>query len=1073
VRRVILACACLFAGALLTSPATAQTTSTISGRVLDPQGLGLQGATVHVRSNETGHDQFAKTDSAGAYFVLGLAAGSYAITASKTGFSTDVFRGIELSVNENHSLDIPLSLPSVQSIINVNASAPRLETATSSVGAVILPSQIEDMPLNGRNYLDLLQLVPGVTLNRQADPGSDTITPILGERSGNAQFLIDGFSNTDQVNGGEASPFNRDSILEFQTITSGYKAEFGHNSGGVINVVSKSGTNDFHGAASFFHRNYKLDSTNISGQKNAPFLLRWDPSGQFGGPIVKDRAFFFMSAERILESRNLNFQFPPGEPAALIAFESPFNQNSKIFDTRLRAKLDQQFGRHRFSEQVNLTNAHITNFLPLSEATNLPSTRSNTDSRHLLVGASDIALLGDSQNPFVLNVFGQYRGEPSRISPSHPEAGTASTIFNIFDRYDSGQVAGNLGEVVFGPGFTPFKLDQQYASFGTSLARQNGSHSWKVGGDFQHITARGLESNNILNQLFATVSDFNQFGPLDSGVYLMRYEGGATPPDNRIRLHDNYQGLYGQDDWKLKPSLTVNYGLRWDFDSTFPNRLNFSPRLGFAWSLNAKTVVRASWGIFYDHFRVGTARDVPALGGANITRTRYLSFPRLFYGDPSTVMQIFASLGTGVPCISNTLTDAQVAQQDPKCLLGGHVLPFPVYGTDHLNKLVAPDHAPIPANAAVNILNIQQLSGLTPDQFAGAASMAIGQQPGFFTWDPFGHLSTTAIAAPGEQVPVTVDPRFQTPYTIGAAIGIQRELSRNLVFEANFYHRDIYNMLGVRNTNLAFVARIPGHTGELQPGTGSSIILGYGPWYAGTYNAASLAIRGRLGRRLSIESSYTFAHATDDAPPNLVTDQQLGFGVSAASAVDGPLDSFVGIPPVVTDPISGQTNQGGSFVASNGNPVPKSGKFYYGPGLISGPSDLALNHTFLLDSVWNLGRGFTFSGIFRAQSGFHYSAATLTPADVDGDGFLNSLDYTKGRNHFVAPPFINTDVRIAKLFRIRDRLQVHAYLEFFNLFNAGNPAAVETLPNVASQPFGSRLEVLAGREGQAGVRFDF
>ncbi|MGI8961738.1 MAG: TonB-dependent receptor [Bryobacteraceae bacterium] len=1058
--------------AVLVPLAEAQITSVVSGRVLDQQGLALQGVALRLKNKETGRDRYAQSDATGLYRIAGLLAGDYEVTASKAGFSDQPLSGVDVPTNAYVNFDILLSVASVRSEITVNGSA-QLDIESSSSGAMITPRQIKDMPLNGQNYLDLLQLVPGVVLNRRAAIGSDRATPILGERAGNSQFLIDGLPNSDQVNGGAAAPFNQESILEFQVITSGYKAEFGHASGGIINAVSRSGSNDFHGAVSLFHRNYNLDSSNLSGRKSPPFVLRWNPNGQFGGPLVKNRAFFFVSAERILESRDLNFQFPSHTPESLILFESPFNQHSKTFDTRLRAKLDQQVGRNWFSQQMNLTNTHVTDFLPLSEAIQLPSTRTNTDARHLMLGVSDIALLGDAEEPFVLNLYGQYRGEPSRIYPSHPPAGAASTLFNIFDTYNSGQITGDQGQVVFGPGFTPFTLDQRYASFGTSVARQNGTHGWKIGWEFQRTMADGTESNNIFNQLFATASDFARFGPVESGVGLITYQGASTPLDGRIHLSDNYDGLYAQDDWKLARSLTLNYGLRWDHDSGFPNKLNFSPRLGLAWSLNPNTVVRASWGIFYDHFREGTARDVPGLGGADISTTRYLSFPRLFYGDPSQVAQIFGLRGTGVPCISNTLTDAQIAQQDPSCMLGGQALPLPLYGIDHLNKIVAPGHAPIPANAALDVSNVQQLSGLSPQQIAAAASLAIARRPGFFSWDPFGHLSTDAIAAVGDDIPVTVDPSFRTPYTSAMQVGLQRQLGRDFVVETNLYHRDMENILGVRNTNLAFVARIPGHTGQLQPGTGNRITLGYGPWYCGTYNGLVVSVKKRFSPKASIDANYTFTKAVDDTVADLVTDQQLNFGLSFASGLNGPLDSFVGVPPVVIDPNSGKTNANRPFIASNGDPVPRTGKFYNGPALTSGPSDLALDHTFLLHGIWDLPWGLSVSGIFRAQSGFHYSASSMTLVDVDGDGLYNALDYAKGRNHFTAPPFVNLDFRLAKLFKIRGRVQLHAYVESFNLFNNTNPAAVETFPNVASAPFGTKLQVLPGREGQGGLRFEF
>jgi hypothetical protein len=158
-------------------------------------------------------------------------------------------------------------------------------------------------------------------------------------------------------------------------LTGSYKAEFGHGSGGVINVVSQSGTNDRHGGVSFFHRNYKLDSSNSSNVLNGevPFLLRWDPSAQLGGPILRDKIFFFGSAERILESRQLNFQFPPTTPPILVQLGTPYNLHTKIYDTRARAKLDEQLGHHRLSQQFNLTNTHLTDYLPLLAALSLPS----------------------------------------------------------------------------------------------------------------------------------------------------------------------------------------------------------------------------------------------------------------------------------------------------------------------------------------------------------------------------------------------------------------------------------------------------------------------------------------------------------------------------------------------------------------------------------------------------------------------------------------------------------------------------------------------------------------------------
>lgn len=304
----------------------AQTTSTIQGTVTDEQGAAIAGAQVTITNSALGITRQAITDAVGFYRIAGLPPGEYAISTIKTGFASQKMSNLEVTVNRTVALNLTLKVAAVASEMTVEAAAPLLEPTASSTGGTITPTQIASMPINGRDYLDLMQLVPGVAINRQNatlrstnanDPSSsDATTPVMGERAGNAVFLIDGMPNTDQVSGGAASQFNEDSILEFQVITAGYKAEFGRGSGGVINVISRSGTNQWHGGASFFHRNYVLDSSNVP-HTDAPFLLRWDPAVQFGGPIVKDKIFFFGSAERIRESRQLNFQYPPNPKTSI------------------------------------------------------------------------------------------------------------------------------------------------------------------------------------------------------------------------------------------------------------------------------------------------------------------------------------------------------------------------------------------------------------------------------------------------------------------------------------------------------------------------------------------------------------------------------------------------------------------------------------------------------------------------------------------------------------------------------------------------------------------------------------
>jgi outer membrane receptor protein involved in Fe transport len=1045
--------------ALQPLPLEAQTTSTLRGTVADQQHLAIAGATITLSGPLFASAIETTSDVMGSYRIPGLQAGSYRLQVAQLGFAAKRYEDLTLTVNRLVILDVVLGISPVQEVITVSSSPPLLETTISSSGATILPQQIEQMPINGRNFLDLMQLIPGVTINRQADEGTDAATPILGERGGNAVFLIDGMPNGDAVDGGPAAPFDQDSILEFQVLTSGYGAEFGHGSGGVVNVVSKGGTSHWHGLLSAFHRNSVFDSSDVSG-KSAPFVLRWDPSANVGGPILHDRVFFFGSVERIHESRQLNFAFPPNTPDFLQVRETTFDQHNQTFETRSFLKLDEQLGRHHVTEHMNLVSGHVTNFLPLSEAVALPSTRTDSDARYLMLGVHDTAILGKLSNPWLLSTYLQYRGESNARRAAHPEASPATTLFNMFSGLGTGGLFGDFGQVKFGEGFTPLVIQPQYFSTGAHFDKIVQRHEIKFGWDFQHAHVKGVESANLLNQLFATTSDFQQFGAVNSGVYVLTTVAGPTPQDTLIRLRNSYDGLFVQDDWKIARTLTLNLGVRWDYDSRFPNPTNFSPRLGFAWSPTPKTVLRASWGVFYDNFRIGLARDIPGFGGANLFSEETVSFPRLFYGDPTILPLLFGL------CASPVLTDAQIAASGATCPTPG--LPF--FGVDHLNSLGSTG---IPLNSAVSLSNVQALSGLTAQQFADAASVAVDQQPGFFFWGGFGNLTMNFPVPKDFLVPVTVDSRFKTPYTRSFHLGIQREIGNKIVVQADYYHRDVRDMLGVRTTNLAFEARLPGHTGELQPGTGTTPIESYGPWYRGRYDGISVGLRKPMGRRFTTEVFYTWANAVDNAlHSSFVSEVQTGLGAGVLAA-QGPTDSFVGIPTLVTDPVSGKTNANGSLIASNGNPVPQAGKFYNGPSLDRGPSDLALNQTLLLDWTVQLPSKFEVSGIFRAQSGFHFSDVPRVLTDADGGGMYNGVDFQVGRNHFQAPPYANVDARFSRRFTIGERVRLQAIFELFNLLNRANPAAVEQYQDVSSTPLGKPLQFLPGREGQVGVRVEF
>lgn len=1037
------------------------TTSIIEGTVTDTNGAVVAGATVKASGTTVAAERSVTTDKDGFYRLVALPAGAYTVTISQTGFVTSANK-IELTLNRVAVFNTQLQVGGNVGEVNVTADAPLLETTTAATGLTVTPRQITELPVSGRNYLDLLQLVPGVAINRQADPKGDNATPVLGERGGNTNFFIDGHPNKDTVNGGPAAQFNQETIAEFQVLTTGYKAEFGQASGAIVNVITKSGGNKFHGVGSLFLRNDAFDGVNSlkSTITDALPLDRYDYSIAGGGPIIKDKFFFFASSERITENRQIDFTFPDTGNTTVNTLlrnqENPFDTPALTRETRNFVKLNQNLGNHQLSQEFNYTNSRIKNYLPLAQSQSLPSARNNLGSRSLLLALGDTILFGNQGNPYIVTLRAAYRGEPSNTEPAHPEI-TGSTRFNPYSGPGS-FLFGDLPVVVFGNPNTPSSLNQKYVALSANVSKLVGNHDIKFGWNYLRTKVDGVETRALQNQLFATASDFSTFGAATAGPYLLAQVAGATPQQDEIHLLNGYDGVYVQDDWKILNNLSVNLGIRWDYDSEFRTKKNFGPRLGVAWAITPKTVVRANMGVFYDQFRLGLVRNIPTFGGTDRRGGQIFVFPRLLYGSPSYISSIALLSGLPGGCFQNlttgNLTDAQVATAG-----AAGICPFtgaPFIGVDRLNRVVAAGRQPIAANTVVTAANVQALTGLSPQQYADQASLAIGQPVGYFVFGSQGFLQNQIV--PANQVPIGIDESFKTPNTLGFAVGIQREIVKDTVLTADYYHREMRNLLGVRRTNLPFRARVVGRVFDPPFPTGA--LDTFGPWYEGKYDGLIFSVNSRFAKRFVVGSSYSYSKATDNS-----------------LSINGlPSDSFVGIVPVVTQ--GANSNANGSFTTTQGRFVAQAGQFYNGPDLDKGPSDLALDHVFQVNGLVDLPWQFQISTIFRAQSGFHFTkanppGATVAQTDPDGDSTVNGINVTSGRNAFTAPPLTNLDLRFSKRFNFGERAKLQVLFEFFNVLNRQNPAAVQTQINITGQEFGKATQVLPGREGQFGFRFEF
>ena len=293
------------AGVLLScvSAFAQQTSGNVTGRVLDQQGAAVPGVSVTAKNPQTGFSRVEISDASGLYRLNALPVGIYEVTAELAGFTTVSKKDIEVNVGQTQSVDFALRVASVAETVNVTGASPLIEISSSSVGQVVDPKRIESLPLNGRQFANLAATVPGVGLAFHTDPTKSTqYSPqINGGNGRNLNYQIDGGDNNDDTVGGLLQLFPLEAIQEFNMITSRFKAEYGRSNGGVMNVVTKSGTNSPSG--SFFESfrdksmNAESESEKLANTGKQDYR-RNQFGGSFGGPIEKDRAHFFFAIER-------------------------------------------------------------------------------------------------------------------------------------------------------------------------------------------------------------------------------------------------------------------------------------------------------------------------------------------------------------------------------------------------------------------------------------------------------------------------------------------------------------------------------------------------------------------------------------------------------------------------------------------------------------------------------------------------------------------------------------------------------------------------------------------------------
>src|SRR5688500_12374938 len=308
---------CVLAVLLTAGTAAAQQgTSEVRGRVLDSQGAVLPGVSVTVRNQDTGMFRETVSNDDGTYFVSGIVPGPYEITAQLQGFKKYSRRDVRLEVGKTTTLDVPMEVGTLEETINVSAESPIVDITSKEVGGHITARELVELPSVNRNFVGFVGLLPGIVPSISTESfGSDSVT-VNGQDPRNNNYMLDGANNNDDVIGQRAGTQARtpiEAVQEFQVITNQFDAEFGRTNGAVINAVTKQGTNNFRGSAFIFSQDAGMTEKDYFAKKNElakpdTSQLQW--GGTLGGPIIRDRAHFFGSLERVTIDEGITINVP-------------------------------------------------------------------------------------------------------------------------------------------------------------------------------------------------------------------------------------------------------------------------------------------------------------------------------------------------------------------------------------------------------------------------------------------------------------------------------------------------------------------------------------------------------------------------------------------------------------------------------------------------------------------------------------------------------------------------------------------------------------------------------------------
>ena len=1078
----------------------------LSGTVRDENGGAVAGAAVSIRNVDTNRSISTTADDKGFYAFANLAPGHYELKVSYKGFANYLQKGLVLTVGQSATTDVVLKVAAKGEEVVVTTEVPTIEPTKTEISQVIQTRQIDSLPISSRLFTDFALLTPGVATSRTSlgttfTDYETTQISFGGQRSFNNQITVDGADYTNMLTGVQRATPPQESVQEFRVVNNSFGAEYGRALGGIVNIVTKSGTNDYHGSLYEYFQNQATDARSLlqpvatSTTPAAPDTLRSNQFGAtMGGPIQKDKLFFFVNYDG---KRQANSPvYPPSlfnninaidtakaylglsPEGCYLPLASCTGTPLSYLDSVLKTN-NNDYGFARVDYQVNKSNQLSVRY-NIEDARDMGELIGQTEDgggvgtpsggRDLFVRDQSLSgTLTTQLKPTLINTFlMQY----ARRHYNFPGA-TGEPDLSV------------VNDLEFGHNFGTF--DQTYESrveFSDSVAWVKGKHIAKFGFDgnylWDHNNYPGFEPERILFTDLNCVIDFANFvdfgggpalNPIASipgcpthgddategvsflywGVTLPRtgFTNNVMPgpppatgggfgsgwpnafPTNlfgnfAFNLNHGYWGFFAQDQWRATPKLTINYGLRWDFESGLGNFSNsdytaFAPRLGFAYSPDGKTVIRAGFGMFFDrnnqtfYFVTGNQKVIPG----------YLCSPPS--ADPS--------------CAANGFTGGVIAPQ---------VQTGAASGGWQLNAL--PGYPGTPPNAT---------AGLAASILAGDNYPPVSLS-GPCVFGAMGPAGACGVGAGG------IQRNGRLPYAEQASMEISHQFGGGFTLDVGYQFVGSHKLVRGNNINIPCPLGTskpsnPAYAqGELDPdgnlstceGTPMVGPGGLGPFFAtlsnpsglefgvpaapgeatlsaglldynnnvanGVYHGLNVTALERLGRYFNLTANYTYSHSIDNG--NFTTFinlpvNQFDYQAERASSNQDVRHRFV-------------TN----FTAS-------------------APDDTFLRQ-FQFSSIITLQSGRPFT-LFVGQNVFGDVAGLSTDRVGDAPGVPNTCtsaqncDTVIARNTYIGDPLYSWDLRLSRYFKLTEKLKLDLAVDAFNFLNRPN---VDEITSVYGSP---------------------